>query len=774
MHVSVDIVLSRPRAAWIALALAVVLTILLTPLSARAANDRVALVIGNADYQYIQKLDNPLNDATDIAAELEALGYDVTLATDTTREGMSKAFFSFSDRARTADIALVYYAGHAVQVAGKNYLLPIETAKPEAFDEASMRAQTWMLDDLLDGLKDISGSAIVFLDACRNDPFPKSRSGDDTTLQRGLFEYTPPGESFLVFYAAEAGRVALDGMPSERNSPFASAVLEALRMPGLEVSRFTREVRHMVRQRTNNQQRPDWKGALAVHDHFLGQPPVVPVVAGGAGVALPPVLLEKVLEGRTVSEMTAASLAAAALAVHAEAGRVPAAPSGQHAQEITVLLDAIVELHPTSMEALRVKKNRFFDIDVAQLRTEAEAWATRNPAIATHIRALAQSGPQAAPVLQTDLAALDVGTGVIDAGTIGKGAKGGTATPSKRSAGLDWYRKRENNGAPLQEKPDSWTSGAEPSAFDSGPKSGLFPSLDAPGGGTAIIAPLPKADPVAPGTILPAPTLPPSAPAVAMPMIELDRETLPRRDLYDHLKDTTLLVMALNQVNGRLILMGHGTGSFISDTHVLTNTHVVEREPGVNADAYLLVNRRLGISRAVLRAKAQAPSGRGIDAAVLEALDFRSSAALPISTDLAEGDTAILAGFSARANELDQAYVDILEMVNSSVFPAEESRPLPKFTSGRVQAVYMSREGEETVAADIEASKGASGSAIVNRCGDAIALFYATTATYADRETLKVDTARFNYAVSSRELIKWLTSAGIPFRTETRRCEIDD
>ena len=138
--------------------------------AAPAADDepRAALVIGNSSYR-VGALKNPVNDAQAVAASLRALGFDVTLRENTTLRDMIEAFRQFSLSARTARVRVVFYAGHGVQVKGRNYLLPVDT---EIRAEDEVAAKSGDLNELLDRLGAMQhGINIVILDACRNNPF---------------------------------------------------------------------------------------------------------------------------------------------------------------------------------------------------------------------------------------------------------------------------------------------------------------------------------------------------------------------------------------------------------------------------------------------------------------------------------------------------------------------------------------------------------------------------------------------------------------------------
>ena len=192
---------------------------------------------------------NPKNDAQDIAKSLRDLGFSTIVATDLDRAGMNNALDRFSRTVAGAEIALVYYSGHGMQFAGKNFLLPVE-ARLENADDIN-RFRLMPLDDVFDVLQGAPGARIVLLDACRNNPVEddiKRRlasipgANRDAFLTRGLSRVVANG--LIVAYATQANDVAADG--TGRNSPFAAALLHNLGTPDLDVRQMLFKVQDEV------------------------------------------------------------------------------------------------------------------------------------------------------------------------------------------------------------------------------------------------------------------------------------------------------------------------------------------------------------------------------------------------------------------------------------------------------------------------------------------------------------------------------------------------
>jgi uncharacterized caspase-like protein len=253
------------------------------------AEKRVALVIGNSAYQNAPVLMNPKNDAQDVGKSLRDLGFFTIVATDLDRAGMNDALDRFSRTVGGAEIALVYYSGHGMQFAGKNFLMPVE-ARLENADDVN-RFRLMPLDDVFDVLQGAQGARIVILDACRNNPVEQDikrrlasipGANRDAFLTRGLSRVVANG--LIVAYATQANDVASDG--TGRNSPFAAAFLHNLGIPDLDVRQMLFNVQDEVDRSTGGKQRPELSISL------VGQYKLKPASSASANkeaVPTPPV-----------------------------------------------------------------------------------------------------------------------------------------------------------------------------------------------------------------------------------------------------------------------------------------------------------------------------------------------------------------------------------------------------------------------------------------------------------------------------------------------------
>ena len=241
---------------------------------------RVALIIGNSAYKTVPALLNPEKDAQAIAASLKNIGFDaVTLATDLTREKLVDTLRVFANAAEEADWAMVYYAGHGMEVGGVNYLIPVD-AKIAVDRDIQYEAVT--LDQVLATVESAKKIKIVMLDACRDNPFnPRRTAAPDAvaaaaptagapiasrSIRRGLGEVKVTGAT-LVVYAAKNGQVALDG--DGGNSPFAVAVVQRIATPGVEINKVFRLVRDDVMEATAGRQEPYTYGSLPGKEDFF-------------------------------------------------------------------------------------------------------------------------------------------------------------------------------------------------------------------------------------------------------------------------------------------------------------------------------------------------------------------------------------------------------------------------------------------------------------------------------------------------------------------------
>jgi hypothetical protein len=235
------------------------------------ADTRVALVVGNGAYQHVPVLPNPENDASDVAASLERLGFSVRRVVDGKFEDMRRALLEFSQRVRGADIAMMYFAGHGMEIGSENWLIPIDA---ELKSDLDVEQEAVGLKSIMSIVSAASRLGLVVLDACRNNPFAAKmqRTGRTRAADRGLTRVEPNG-SVLVAYAARDGTTAADG--SSRNSPFTAALLRYIETPGLEVNFLFRAVRDDVLRTTKREQEPFVYGALSKEAIYLRAPPPV-------------------------------------------------------------------------------------------------------------------------------------------------------------------------------------------------------------------------------------------------------------------------------------------------------------------------------------------------------------------------------------------------------------------------------------------------------------------------------------------------------------------
>ncbi len=231
------------------------------------AEKRVALVIGNSAYQSAPRLSNPANDSEAISGMLKGAGFDVVEhKRDLKANEMRRALRDFSDTARNADVAIIYFAGHGIEIDGTNYLVPTDAMLErdiDAFDEAVP------LERLLSVIQPAKKLRLVILDACRDNPFAKvmRRTVASRGIGRGLAKVEPDSPNTLIAFAAKGGSTALDG--DSRNSPFTSSLVKHLPSPGLDLRKAFGFIRDDVLKVTNNKQEPFIYGSLGGDDFAL-------------------------------------------------------------------------------------------------------------------------------------------------------------------------------------------------------------------------------------------------------------------------------------------------------------------------------------------------------------------------------------------------------------------------------------------------------------------------------------------------------------------------
>lgn len=238
------------------------------------AERRVALVIGNSAYKSVPKLANPVNDAAMVGGMFRKAGFDlVEIKTDLNIAETRKSLREFGLRSRDADIAVVYYAGHGIEVDGINYLVPTDAAlevDTDVYDEALP------LDRILATIEPAKQLRLVILDACRDNPFAGTmkRTVASRSIGRGLAKVEPSSPNTMIAFAAKAGSTASDG--DSKNSPFAIALVERLPKPGLDLRKAFGFVRDDVLRSTAYRQEPYVYGSLGGED--LPLVPAAPAV----------------------------------------------------------------------------------------------------------------------------------------------------------------------------------------------------------------------------------------------------------------------------------------------------------------------------------------------------------------------------------------------------------------------------------------------------------------------------------------------------------------
>jgi len=211
---------------------------------------KVALVIGNGSYANVPKLPNPPADAQAVAGGLRDIGFTVIEGTDLGRRDMEEKIVAFLRSVPNAKIALLFYAGHGVQIDGRNYLVPIDA---KSIMRATLAFELVDVDRVLSGLDDESRANIVILDACRDDPLETRTASRSANARGGLAAYSDVASGMLIAFATAPGKTAADG--TGKNSPFTTALLKYMKTK-VEVNEMLRQVRVEVYNATNKQQLP--------------------------------------------------------------------------------------------------------------------------------------------------------------------------------------------------------------------------------------------------------------------------------------------------------------------------------------------------------------------------------------------------------------------------------------------------------------------------------------------------------------------------------------
>ncbi len=245
-----------------------VIGLLLLAATLAHAESRFALVIGNSNYQAAGSLKNADNDAELIAANFKAVGFETQLLIDLDEEALGAALDNLAQRADSLDVVAFYYAGHAIQKDGQNYIIPVD-ARIET--ETAIERETIALQSFMKVLDRVPVS-LLFLDACRNNPFAEKISrglkstSRSTSVQQGLAVVRPIGD-MLITFATLPNAVALDGTGD--NSPFAISLARHMKTPNVEISVLMKRVTKGVVEQTNGSQRPQQLSQMQTEFYFI-------------------------------------------------------------------------------------------------------------------------------------------------------------------------------------------------------------------------------------------------------------------------------------------------------------------------------------------------------------------------------------------------------------------------------------------------------------------------------------------------------------------------
>lgn len=244
--------------------------------SAAKADRRVAFVVGNGSYKNVAQLPNPPIDAKAMASTLRNVGFEVIEGSNLSRDQMTEKLLDFGRKAQGSDVALFYYAGHGIAVGGTNYLLPVDA---DIKSEMDVKLGAAINIDLT--LEQTMGDAkvkLVFLDACRDNPFAAKIKSNSATrsvnVQSGLAEMKS-GEGTLIAFATGPGQTALDGQEGN-NSPFTRALIDNITKPGVEIQQAMTSVRAQVNEETHKGQLP-WGHTNLIGAVYLNQAPTTQV-----------------------------------------------------------------------------------------------------------------------------------------------------------------------------------------------------------------------------------------------------------------------------------------------------------------------------------------------------------------------------------------------------------------------------------------------------------------------------------------------------------------
>lgn len=266
------------------------------------ASKRLAIVIGNSRYEStrLEQLPNAVNDADRLSDSLERLNFEVLKATDASKDSLDRLLAEAEKQVAAASSVLIFYAGHGIQIAGENYLLPVDTRDPVSVEALTERAVK--LNDVIARFASRDRQTFVFLDACRNNPMGPGAGG-------GLAQ-VEVGENTFIAFATQPGNVTVDG--AEQNSPFTTALLKNVEIPGLSISDMMIRVRNETEALTAGRQVPWDQSNLREQFYFTEQQVIDPAQLSAS---LSQILADPVAKQKFQLELASSDLQTAVLIV---------------------------------------------------------------------------------------------------------------------------------------------------------------------------------------------------------------------------------------------------------------------------------------------------------------------------------------------------------------------------------------------------------------------------------------------------------------------------
>ena len=265
--------LGRPQY-FLPLLLAVILSI--STLSQTFAAGRLALVIGNDGYENVTSLKKAVNDARAIGDVLTRQGFEVTFVENADRRSMNRAIQRFAAKLEPGDDAVFFYAGHGIEITGRNFILPTDIPAAKPGEEDFIKSEALPVARILNQIRDRGTRAtIMILDACRDNPFPKAGSRS-LGGSRG-FASMPPAEGTFIMYSAGVGQSALDRLSDEDpnpNSVFTRSLIPLLQKPGMTLTQAAKQVRRDVKKlasKVSHDQRPAYYDEITGEFFFAGE-----------------------------------------------------------------------------------------------------------------------------------------------------------------------------------------------------------------------------------------------------------------------------------------------------------------------------------------------------------------------------------------------------------------------------------------------------------------------------------------------------------------------